>query len=349
MKLVVVVVVVEVVELVVDVVVVVWSGGGGGGGGVMWWAGVVVVEVVVVVVVMELVVEVVELRDMRGLVEDPGVVTPRAQQGAEVRGCRAPQKKNSQILKRDLPFRSVAEARVKASDWTPLLSSPCSAPSPPCGLMIWPSRRARSLACSSWVSEGSTGPGDRSRGSGGCWGLEGCGGGGGAAAARSSSAPCWRDASLSALRDWLRASGLEMFEQLGHLRQGRPETHSGGGILLGSTSHRKSLLSACSDVHLRAGSRSRPSISCRMKLRTCSWENWTRPDSSRPIRSWSMYSNTRVISGSGGGWRTGEWGGEWGPPGKVGGSGRSMSDGLLRTSFLCDLWGGVVFFGLQTQ
>lgn len=32
-------------------------------------------------------------------------------------------------------------------------------------------------------------------------------------------------------------------------------TDSGGGILLGSTSHRKSLLRACSDVQRRAGSR----------------------------------------------------------------------------------------------
>lgn len=32
-------------------------------------------------------------------------------------------------------------------------------------------------------------------------------------------------------------------------------TDSGGGILLGSTLHRKSLLRACSDVQRRAGSR----------------------------------------------------------------------------------------------
>lgn len=45
----------------------------------------------------------------------------------------------------------------------------------------------------------------------------------------------------------------------------------------------------------------------------------------------------------------GDCGGEESPPVRVGGKGRSMSDGRLRTSFsfLDDLCGGVDFFGLQ--
>lgn len=44
----------------------------------------------------------------------------------------------------------------------------------------------------------------------------------------------------------------------------------------------------------------------------------------------------------------GDCGGEELLPGSVGGRGRSMSDGRLRTSFsfLDDRWGGVDFFGL---
>lgn len=48
----------------------------------------------------------------------------------------------------------------------------------------------------------------------------------------------------------------------------------------------------------------------------------------------------------------GDCGGEESPPGRVGGKGRSMRDGRLRTSlsFLDDLCGGVDFFGLtETQ
>lgn len=45
----------------------------------------------------------------------------------------------------------------------------------------------------------------------------------------------------------------------------------------------------------------------------------------------------------------GDCGGEESPPGRVGGKGRSISDGRLRVSFsfLDNLWGGVDFFGLE--
>lgn len=47
----------------------------------------------------------------------------------------------------------------------------------------------------------------------------------------------------------------------------------------------------------------------------------------------------------------GDCGGEELLPGSVGGRGRSMRDGRLRTSFsfLDDRWGGVDFFGLAAQ
>lgn len=47
----------------------------------------------------------------------------------------------------------------------------------------------------------------------------------------------------------------------------------------------------------------------------------------------------------------GDCGGEESLPGRVGGRGRSMRDGRLRTSlsFLDDRWGGVDFFGLAAQ
>lgn len=52
--------------------------------------------------------------------------------------------------------------------------------------------------------------------------------------------------------------------------------------------------------------------------------------------------------GMDGGWRMGDCGGEESLPGRVGGRGRSIRDGRLRTSFsfLDDRWGGVDFFGL---
>lgn len=55
--------------------------------------------------------------------------------------------------------------------------------------------------------------------------------------------------------------------------------------------------------------------------------------------------------GSGGAWRMGDCGGEEPPPGRVGGKGRSISDGRLRTSFsfLDNLCGGVDFFGLSAK
>lgn len=47
----------------------------------------------------------------------------------------------------------------------------------------------------------------------------------------------------------------------------------------------------------------------------------------------------------------GDCGGEELLPGSIGGRGRSMRDGRLRTSFsfLDDRWGGVDFFGLAAQ
>lgn len=59
----------------------------------------------------------------------------------------------------------------------------------------------------------------------------------------------------------------------------------------------------------------------------------------------------RAGIGRDGGWRIGDCGGEELLPGSVGGRGRSMRDGRLRTSFsfLDDRWGGVDFFGLAAQ
>lgn len=56
----------------------------------------------------------------------------------------------------------------------------------------------------------------------------------------------------------------------------------------------------------------------------------------------------RAGIGMDGGWRMGDCGGEELLPGSVGGRGRSLSDGRLRTSFsfLDERWGGVDFFGL---
>lgn len=46
----------------------------------------------------------------------------------------------------------------------------------------------------------------------------------------------------------------------------------------------------------------------------------------------------------------GDWGGEASPPGRVGGNGRSISDGRLRASLsFLGLCGGVDFFGLIAQ
>lgn len=59
----------------------------------------------------------------------------------------------------------------------------------------------------------------------------------------------------------------------------------------------------------------------------------------------------RACWGSGGAWRIGDCGGEESTPCRVGGRGRSMSDGRLRTSFsfLVGLWEWVDFFGLMVQ
>lgn len=89
----------------------------------------------------------------------------------------------------------------------------------------------------------------------------------------------------------------------------------------------------------------------KLKIRTKSEAN------DHSIDNWCFMRETnfglflRGCWGTGGGWRTGDWGGDESAPGKVGGRGRSMREGRLLTvfSFLCGLWGGVDLFGLTEQ
>lgn len=83
------------------------------------------------------------------------------------------------------------------------------------------------------------------------------------------------------------------------------------------------------------------------KEQTLKTEKWTN-GRGRVIKETDFGLFLRVGWGRGGASRTGDCGGDELAPGRVGGKGRSMSDGRLRTSFsfLDSLCGGVDFFGL---